>query len=109
MKLMDAVRSYRRRRKVYTIDEIASIVVPIARSYGAGRVMVFGSYAKGVAGPDSDIDLLIDPGEIKSYFRFATMATDMKNALGKEVDVVSSGCNPRFIDRIRKDLVTIVV
>lgn len=33
----------------------------------------------------------------------------MKNALGKEVDVVSSGCNPRFIDRIRKDLVTIAV
>lgn len=61
MKLMDAVRSYRMRYKVYTIDEIASIVVPIAQSYGAGRVMVFGSYAKGIAGPDSDIDLPIDP------------------------------------------------
>lgn len=92
---------------MYTLDEIASIVVPIAQSYGAGRVMVFGSYAKGIAGPDSDVDLLIDPGEIISYFRFATMATDMKEALGKDVDVVSSGCSPRFIDKIRKDLVTI--
>ena len=92
---------------MYTLDEIASIVVPIAQSYGAGRVMVFGSYAKGIAGPDSDVDLLIDPGEITSYVRFATMATDMKEALGKDVDVVSSGCSPRFIDKIRKDLVTI--
>lgn len=107
MKLMEAIDSYRRRRKVYTLEEIGTIVVPIARNYGAGRVMVFGSYAKGTAGPDSDVDLLVDPGEIRSYFRFATMATDMGNALGKEVDVISSGCNPRFIDRIRKDLMVL--
>ncbi len=107
MGMLDSIRAFRRRRKVYTLDEIASIVVPIAQSYGAGRVMVFGSYAKGIAGPDSDVDLLIEPGEITSYFRFATMAVDMENALGKEVDVVSSGCSPRFIERIRKDLVTI--
>lgn len=105
MKMMDSIDSYRRRRKVYTLEEIGSIVVPIAKSYGAGRVMAFGSYAKGIAEPDSDVDLLVDPGEIRSYFRFATMATDMRNALGKEVDVISSGCSPRFIDKIRKDLV----
>lgn len=107
MKLVDAIHSYRRRRKVYTLEEIGAIVVPIAQSYGAGQVMVFGSYAKGIAGPDSDVDLLVDPGEIRSYFRFATMATDMGDALGKEVDVISSGCNPRFIDRIRRDLVVL--
>jgi len=78
MGLLDVIRASRRRRKVYTLDEIASIVVPIAQSYGAGRVMVFGSYAKGIAGPESDVDLLIEPGEITSYFRFATMATDMR-------------------------------
>ena len=92
---------------MYTLDEMASIVVPIAQSYGAGRVMVFGSYAKGIAGPESDVDLLIEPGEITSYFRFATMATDMEKALGKEVDAISSGCSSRFIDKIRKDLVTL--
>ena len=92
---------------MYTLDEMASIVVPIAQSYGAGRVMVFGSYAKGIAGPESDVDLLIEPGEIISYFRFATMATDMEKALGKEVDAISSGCSSRFIDKIRKDLVTL--
>ncbi len=107
MGLLDVIRASRRRRKVYTLDEMASIVVPIAQSYGAGRVMVFGSYAKGIAGPESDVDLLIEPGEIISYFRFATMATDMEKALGKEVDAISSGCSSRFIDKIRKDLVTL--
>ena len=107
MGLWDNIRASRRKRKVYTLDEIASIIVPIAKSYGTGRIMVFGSYAKGLAGPDSDVDLLIDPGEISSYFRFATMATDMEKAIGKQVDAVSSGCSPRFIDKIRKDLVTI--
>ncbi len=107
MGLLDVIRASRRRRKVYTLDEMASIVVPIAQSYGAGRVMVFGSYAKGIAGPESDVDLLIEPGEITSYFRFATMATYMEKALGKEVDAISSGCSSRFIDKIRKDLVTL--
>ena len=107
MGLLDVIRASRSRRKVYTLDEMASIVVPIAQSYGAGRVMVFGSYAKGIAGPESDVDLLIEPGEITSYFRFATMATDMEKALGKEVDAISSGCSSRFIDKIRKDLVTL--
>lgn len=107
MGMMDAVRASRKRRKVYTVDEIASVVAPIARSYGTGRIMLFGSYAKGIAGPDSDIDLLIDPGEIRSYFRFATLAVDLEKALGKEVDAVSSGCNSRFVDKIKDDLVMI--
>lgn len=107
MKLMDAIDSYRKRRKVYTLEEIGAIVVPIAKSYGAGQVMAFGSYARGTAGPDSNVNLLVDPDEIRSYFRFATMATDMEKALGKEVDVISSGCNPRFIDKIREDLVVL--
>lgn len=107
MGLSDAIRTSRERHKVYTLDEIASIVIPIAQSYGAGRVMVFGSYAKGIAGPESDVDLLIEPGEITSYFRFATMAMDMEKALGKEVDAISSGCSPGFIDKIRKDLVAL--
>jgi len=35
---------------IYTIGEIASLVAPVARSYGAERVALFGSYARGEAG-----------------------------------------------------------
>lgn len=63
--------------------------------------------ARGEATPESDIDLLITPGEIKSYFKFATLAADLEEAFGKKVDAVSSGCSQRFIDIIHMDLVTI--
>lgn len=35
-------------------------IVELAASYGATNVRVFGSVARGEAGPDSDIDLLVD-------------------------------------------------
>lgn len=107
MGLIDSVNSFRKRHKVYTLEEMSVIVAPIAEKYGTGPIQVFGSYARGEATPDSDIDLLITPGKIRSYFKFATLAADLEDAFGKKVDAVSSGCDQRFIDRIRADLVTI--
>ena len=46
---------------IYAVDEIARIVRPIAQRYGLRAVYLFGSYARGAATEDSDIDLLIDP------------------------------------------------
>jgi len=38
-------------RKIHTIPEIQAIVDPIARAYGAERIFLFGSYARGEARP----------------------------------------------------------
>ena len=45
---------------IYTVQEIQSRVMPVAKKYGIKAVFLFGSYAKGTATEDSDIDLLID-------------------------------------------------
>ena len=45
---------------VYTIDDLRRIIAPIAEQYGLRAVYVFGSYARGEANADSDIDLLVD-------------------------------------------------
>ena len=45
---------------VYTIDDLQRIIAPIAEQYGLRAVYVFGSYARGEANADSDIDLLVD-------------------------------------------------
>ena len=45
---------------ICTLDEIRRIIVPIAQKYDLSAVYLFGSYARGTAREDSDLDLLVD-------------------------------------------------
>ena len=78
-------------RKVYTVDEIADIVGPIAAEYGAERVWLFGSYARGEATEGSDIDLLIDTAgtTLKSLFALGALYCDLEEALQKPIDLIT--------------------
>ena len=104
MSLFDPLKP---RRGVYTREQIAIIVGPIAERYGTGRIFLFGSYGRGDADKDSDIDLLVEPGMIKGYLRFTELNMELEDALGKSVDLVSARCDERFLSRISKDLVCI--
>ena len=42
--------------KTYTLSEIKAIVSRLARQYGAERIYLFGSYARGDMTNGSDID-----------------------------------------------------
>ena len=55
--------------KVYTLDEIRSIAAPIAKDYGVDALYLFGSYARGDATPESDMDFRIDKGSVCSVFK----------------------------------------
>ncbi len=50
---------------------------------------VFGSVARGDDGPDSDIDLLVEPADDASLFDLAQLEIDLEDLLGRPVDVVS--------------------
>ena len=64
-------------------------ILSIAARHGAGNVRVFGSVARGEAGPDSDVDLLIDiTGEPTPWFPGGLIA-DLEDLLGRRVDVVT--------------------
>lgn len=45
---------------IYTAEEIRRCITPIAVRYRLKAVYLFGSYARGEATDESDIDLLID-------------------------------------------------
>ena len=45
---------------VYTTNEIADKVRPIAEAYGIDKVYLFGSYARGEATENSDIDFYVE-------------------------------------------------
>ena len=94
--------------RVYTVDEIRNIVTPIAKRHGVAALYLFGSYARGEATAKSDIDFLLDGGEICSLYQLAAFRLDLEDALGKQVDLLTLGQNNQlFIHQIRKEEVKI--
>ena len=80
-----------------SISEIRAIVCPLAEQYGADRIFLFGSYARGDANPDSDVDLRIDKGMTRGL-QFAGLLGDLQDALGTSVDLVSmNGMDDAFL------------
>lgn len=72
----------------------------IAASHGAKNIRVFGSCARGEAGPQSDIDLLIDAEPVTSSWFPAGLILELEDLLGRRVDVVTErGLNPLIRDR----------
>lgn len=88
---------------VYSISELKSIVGKLASQYGAERVFLFGSYARGDMDDDSDIDLRIDKGNIRGL-AFAGLLGDLEDALGHKVDLISTiGMDEAFLEEIKRD------
>ena len=89
--------------KTYSIGEIKAIVSRLAKQYGAERVYLFGSYARGDMTNSSDINLRIDKGSIRG-FQLGGLLLDLEDSLGVPVDLVpTSSLDQRFLDSIRKD------
>jgi hypothetical protein len=80
---------------VYTIDELKSCLYPTFQQYGVKTAILFGSYVKGTATPQSDVDILVDSG-LKGL-RFVGLIEAVKTALGgTEVDMID-------VEHIQKD------
>ena len=72
--------------KVFAIDELKTLLFPVFQGYNVKRAILFGSYGKGMATPESDVDLMVDSG-LKGL-RFVGLIEDIKESLcGKDVDV----------------------
>ena len=71
--------------KIYTLDEIRSIAVPITKQYGVDALYLFGSYARGEATPQSDLDFRIERGRIRSLFLLSAMYSDLAGKFQKKI------------------------
>ena len=88
---------------LHTIAEIQQIVAALAKQYGAQRVYLFGSYARGDMTDASDIDLRIDKGAIRGL-AFAGLLGDLEDALGTNVDLISTaGMDDSFLKEVQRD------
>lgn len=81
-------------------------ILRITARHGAGNVRVFGSAARGEAGPNSDVDFLVDVQPEHSAWFPAGLIVDLEELLGCEVDVVTKDALHWYIhDRVLKEAV----
>ncbi len=86
-----------------SIKDIQEIVAPLGREYGADRIFLFGSYARGTASPDSDVDLRIDRGKIRGW-ALGGLLIALEQALGKKVDLLTTGSlDQEFLASIKRE------
>lgn len=84
------------------ISEIRKFVSKRAEEYGAERVYLFGSYARGEATENSDIDLHIDKGRIRGGIALAGLLLDLESDLGANIDLVTTGSlDTEFLEKIK--------
>lgn len=92
------------RDKVLSLDEIAHAVSSLCSSYPVGACYLFGSYAKGTATKDSDVDLmLVSEVEGIAYYELLGL---LEEKLGKKVDLIrleTAMQNAKLLNEILKD------
>ena len=74
-----------------SVDEIKTIVTPLVEVYPVRRVILFGSYARGDATADSDVDLLIDSDGRLGGFDFFGIAGRIIKNMPIKTDVFEMG------------------
>jgi predicted nucleotidyltransferase len=73
-------------KKIYTIDEIKILLTPIFEERGVLKAILFGSYAKGCATEDSDVDLVVKVEEAVGGLDFYSIGGNVMETLEKNVD-----------------------
>ena len=69
---------------------------------------LFGSYARGEASEDSDLDFFIDRGDIKGLLDYIGFVQDLEDIFHCHVDVVSTGIEDKsFLEIIKNERVMI--
>lgn len=78
------------------IDNRADIL-RIAEENGATRVRIFGSFARGTARPDSDIDVLVDLEPGRHLLHLIAIKQDLEDLLGREIHIVTEAAVSPYI------------
>lgn len=89
--------------EIYTIEQLKTMLIPVFRLHGVKRAVLFGSYGKGQAGKDSDIDLLVDSS--LRGLHFVGLIEDVRSTVNKDIDLLDVSHveeNSEIDDEIRK-------
>ncbi|MCR8702492.1 nucleotidyltransferase family protein [Weissella cibaria] len=76
---------------IYSSTEIGSRIAPVAKEFDVKKMILFGSYARGEASEESDIDFLYqhEGSKVKGLLSVERFRQALEQALGKRVDLIS--------------------
>jgi predicted nucleotidyltransferase len=81
-------------------------ILRAAERRGARNVRVFGSVARGEAGPESDVDFLVEFEPGRNLLDWGGLWSELEEILGCEIDVVSEdSIHPLIRERVLKEAV----
>ncbi len=96
-------------RKKEVINALKSGIIKILKRYKVKRAGLFGSYAKGEQGKNSDVDILIEPQKNMSLLDFSGLKIELENTLGRKIDLVSyKYIHPYLKDKILRSEIKII-
>jgi predicted nucleotidyltransferase len=85
-----------------------SEILELAKRHGAHNVRVFGSVARGEAGPESDVDFIVEMDAERSLLDLGGLLYDLQQLLGMEVDVVTEkGLKARIRERVLAEAIPV--
>ncbi len=86
----------------------AADIVAIAGRHGARNVRVFGSYARGAAGPASDLDLLVDFDPGRDLFDLVALKQELESEIRLRVEVLTEkSISPYLRDDVLREAVAL--
>lgn len=94
---------------VLTIKQIKERIRPIVQKHGIQDVYLFGSYARGEANRNSDVDIYCDKGDVDTLWKHSALVDELSEALNKDVDVITIGSqmDDYFRQQLEMDMIKI--
>ena len=76
-------------------------MIPVLKERGISKAGVYGSYVRGEARVDSDLDVVVELPEKASLLDLVGLQLELQDVLGLKVDVATyDGLHPRLRNRI---------
>jgi len=90
--------------EVMDLETMIELMIPVLRGYGVVRAGVFGSFVRGEADRESDLDLVVELPDGSSLLDLAGIKVDLEELFGMTVDVTTyNSLHPDLRDQILRE------
>ena len=86
------------------IETITKQIIPVLKKYKVKKASIFGSFARGEEKRQSDLDILVELGELGGLFTLVGLKRELEKVSKRKVDLLTyRSINPLIKSYIKKD------